>query len=727
MSWRALWPVLALALIALIPTGKFIFGDLVPAPVDQIHLLPPWNGPTPESDWDTLQIDGALQFLPWRDFMLDSMRAGWVPLWNPHTLGGTPFLANSQSAPLYPLHWLWPLDAESLLGFSAWLHIFVGGLGTYILCRRLGGNELGGIIGGTAFQLSAFLVSWIQLPSVGMTASWIPWCLLGVLRLYEEPSARSVAKLAISIGLLLLAGHIQIAVYGLVAAGLYGLWLITFAVFRRSKDIGKILVAGGAALLIGLSMAAPQVVPSVQNALNGHRVSAASEASWQAHKGQALHSNHLLTLFIPQFFGMPHDAESFGPILTGYWLAYQEPGRNYAELALYVGPVVLPLAIFSFVAWWRRPELAFFGLLTAFGLLIALGTLADKALYFSLPGWSATGSPGRAAILVALGLCTLAGAFIRDHAERPSRLGILSAAGAVLLALAGAYAVRQAIPPQIAEAFGLPSLIPIAAFAISLVLFLLRGAAAAAVLAVAQIVILGVTHRAINPGSERGLFDREFAGLEQLQGKSIAVVNKQWFLLGLPLNQNSVAPPNSLLPYNITEIGGYDSIIPRPTKERLDEVNGQDSAPRANGNMMLIKPIFEPLKARQAGAEYAMSAFPLDLEVVYEGAGWNLYRLPGEDPRSFVKSEGYTQKVLSWAGAGREQTRNWLNSPAGDGWEMSFPSYDYKAGTVTATYSPHSYRAGFLVALFGISAAVALSCVRSRRDESQTGTENPRP
>ena len=114
---RRLGIALVFALVALMPTWQFVFGGKVPAPVDWVHHMAPWNEPEPKSAYDILAMDGALQFLPWRDYMLDSYRAGHVPLWNPNTLGGAPFLANSQSAPMYPLHWLWPFDAESLLGF----------------------------------------------------------------------------------------------------------------------------------------------------------------------------------------------------------------------------------------------------------------------------------------------------------------------------------------------------------------------------------------------------------------------------------------------------------------------------------------------------------------------------------------------------------------------------------------------------------------------------------
>ncbi|MER3462979.1 MAG: hypothetical protein C4342_08445, partial [Armatimonadota bacterium] len=111
----AVLPVAVCACVALLPTFPFVLQGKTPAPVDHAHRFPPWNQPQPNYRWDILQMDAVLEFLPWRDYMLETERSGEVPLWNPYTFLGVPFLANSQSAPLYPLHLLWaatPFSAE---------------------------------------------------------------------------------------------------------------------------------------------------------------------------------------------------------------------------------------------------------------------------------------------------------------------------------------------------------------------------------------------------------------------------------------------------------------------------------------------------------------------------------------------------------------------------------------------------------------------------------------
>ena len=56
-----------------------------------------------------------LQFVPWRQFALNSIRQGHLPLWNPMLGMGAPLLANYQSALLYPPNILLGIKLFNLL------------------------------------------------------------------------------------------------------------------------------------------------------------------------------------------------------------------------------------------------------------------------------------------------------------------------------------------------------------------------------------------------------------------------------------------------------------------------------------------------------------------------------------------------------------------------------------------------------------------------------------
>src|SRR5438309_253742 len=189
MNWlRRRWPILFLAFAPVLPLWRAIcLGEAI-GPWDQIRAMAPWRGPTPQQPWDVLQADGVLQFAPWRSLVFEAWSKGQLPLWNPYELMGTPLLANSQSAGFYPPHMVMGLFHVPLypaMTFLAWLHLFWAGLGVYLLVRRLGGVKTGAAIAGVSFSLSAFMVTWIALPSVITTVSWIPWvlaCIFGVFQ-----------------------------------------------------------------------------------------------------------------------------------------------------------------------------------------------------------------------------------------------------------------------------------------------------------------------------------------------------------------------------------------------------------------------------------------------------------------------------------------------------------------------------------------------------------------
>lgn len=696
---------LLLALVALLPTWKFL-GGAVPAPVDWAHHSAPWNEPEPQSAYDILAMDGALQFLPWRDYMLQSYRAGHVPLWNHASLGGTTFLANSQSAPLYPLHWLWPFDAESLLGFSAWLHLVIVGLGVFALCRRLGSTSWGGLIAAISVQLSAFFIAWIPLPSVLMTAAWIPWCLWGVLWVGQAASPRSVGVLAGCVGMMLLAGHLQIAAYGLLAVCGFVVWLLVFPTSPTSRTRVLWAVSG---LVLGGMIASPQLLPAIENGRQGHRAAPASAEGWEAYKASAATPLELVTLVSPDFFGTPQPRnEQTG--MTSYRLAYTKPGRHYAEIAFYVGPVVLPFAAFALVGIRRRPQVGFFAVLALLGLAIAMGTPIAQALYFGVPGWSATGSPARAAVLVTLGLCVLAGLGLReDWYKMQLNLRAVSIAGPVIggLLFLAASSVASA---DVTSVFG--SAVPLGVMYSGLVALYIVIMPQFGLRLPAWVWLFAVSNGSY-PGllwSDAGSFKREFPGMTALQNAGrVAVVGDDWSFLTAPTK--TIAPPNTLLPYGIKEIGGYDSIVSAKYKAKLDDANGRDSAPSANGNMMLVHPDADLAKLRAMGADALMAStqFTYDLPVLFDGGNWRLYRLSGEDPQPFLFHEIYNHKKLRWVGEYRSQTRGWLNSPDANGWEMSSATFDFNEKTVLAIYRPHSYRLGLLLAMVGGAAAIALS------------------
>ena len=135
--------------------------------------------------------DFTRHFLPFSLFQQSAILDLRLPLWDPHTFSGHPFLADAQSAVFYPvsnaLLLLTSFDRSPAgrlywLQAEAALHIFLACLFTYMLVRRLTGSKMAAFIAGAIFGFSGYLTGYVPL-QIGIlrVAVWLPAILLLLL------------------------------------------------------------------------------------------------------------------------------------------------------------------------------------------------------------------------------------------------------------------------------------------------------------------------------------------------------------------------------------------------------------------------------------------------------------------------------------------------------------------------------------------------------------------
>lgn len=751
---KRFWPVLFLFLLPVIPLWRCVFLGEAIGPFDQIRQMAPWNGPAPTQPWDVLQADGVLQFYPWREMVLKSWASGHVPLWNPYELAGTPLLANSQSAALYPPHivlGVLHVPTAPAMTILAWLHLFWAGLGTYLLARRLGASKEGALVAGASFELSAFLLTWTGLPSVITTVSWIPWVLAGALTLFESATLKRAVLLSAAIGMMILSGHLQFVAYGFMALVLLAIG--TAGAAKRAKPLLPISLA----MIAGVMLAAPQLLPVLQYGQFSHRRGTATEDGYTAYTAGAIKPFELGNLFTPYALGSPREPVDIGgQKISAYWPAVAKQGANLAESAVTIGPFVLGLL---FLVPWRDRRLwpiAGIGLLA---LLLALGTILNKPLYFLIPGWSSTGSPGRIIALFVLACCVLAGvAFGNKSSEKDNTraiaLVVLVAVLGVLLNLLGGAGASSA-PEQLREAVEAirssssssgQLMIAVAVAAGALVLLMRPSLAKYRPLLVAVPVVLALPFAATIIMTGKPL--EPIAAIDS--NSRVAILNEPWDLLTAA---PATLPPNLPSLSGIHEIGGYDSLLHRDTKSLLDGINGKDAAPPANGNMMFVKPGFDVEKAKEAGVTDVWSRRERpELGQPTSTDGMYRYTLPGSTGR--LAFSGTSAKILvdsgstiriETEGAGILTFRDrympgWTVSV--DGRPMSLGSADSEktsAGSavwkqiglpegshkVAFDYSPPGMSLGFLFALAALLVMGGAFIAQRRADQKQGQAETP--
>src|SRR5918912_4080794 len=96
-----------------------------------------------------------------RKFFVERMHAtGRLPLWNPYLFGGVPTIEAGSGDILYPasiLHFMLPLT--SALAWKLIIHVYLAGVFMYLAVRALGARRILALFAGSAYLLSANLVS----------------------------------------------------------------------------------------------------------------------------------------------------------------------------------------------------------------------------------------------------------------------------------------------------------------------------------------------------------------------------------------------------------------------------------------------------------------------------------------------------------------------------------------------------------------------------------------
>ena len=221
--------------------------------------------------------DFTHHFLPFSLFQQHELLAGRVPLWNPYTYSGHPFLADVQAAIFYPISNLLlaltlPLtDPAARLYFlqvEAIVQVALGGWFTYLFVRRLTQRHDAAMAAGVCFAFSGYLTGYppVQL-AILRTAIWLPLILWLLVRAVDAPRRWGRWLWSGAAGATaLLAGHTQTFLYiGYTATAWTLLLLLLQWRQRRSRRdlataLGGLLLA--AAVAVGLS--APQLLPSLE-------------------------------------------------------------------------------------------------------------------------------------------------------------------------------------------------------------------------------------------------------------------------------------------------------------------------------------------------------------------------------------------------------------------------------------------------------------------------------
>lgn len=684
---RGMSDLIALAFFLLLSLFFFapvLFGHATLIPFDNLFRFPPWDsfaaaqGVT--AAHNPLLDDLVLENYPWKNFILESLRAGELPLWNPYILAGQPFLAAGQNAALYPfgiIFLIMPLTQA--YGVFTALHFWLAATSMYFLARVFRLSPFASAVSGIIYAFSGFMVVSIVFPMIVSAAAWLPAILAMVELSLREENKRRLADATYSpareilfallasilLGMQFLAGHVEVSYYILMVLGYFALWrTIAMSVNWSSRRVDwrqlvrSLLVLGGV-LLLGFSLAAIQLVPLAELVQYNFR---AGSVSYDQVAGWALPARQAITFLIPDFFGNPIDHSYFdifdritkpAPTGTIFWGV-----KNYVEAGAFVGVFALVLALIAVCARiiFSAPRLisrragnpsietipdsvtaqdgvdpfaqipiSLFAVLALLSLLFAFGTPFYALLFYGLPGYNQLHTAFRWIFPFTLCVAFLAGAGIQvikvtgsNHPDYPAvttsllifnRLVRILAAVTlgggllVLLVLFTSFIIpapfiniadRIVASSDLARpvfetgrafySYQLPNFLLFGCSILfsGLILWLSRKKVClprslgsfplwqplAVALVIAELFIIG---RNFYPASDSRLAQFTPPALEFLQRDHSLFRFATYDLPG-----QKVLNANAAMPYDISDIRGYDSIISRQYVEYMSQLAPQD-------------------------------------------------------------------------------------------------------------------------------------------------------
>lgn len=618
--------------------------------------------------------DAGTSYYPRRALARNAWRDGELPLWNPDSFAGTPFLADPQSQALYPPAWLvLPLDPGRQLGLLAFLHVLGGGIGAWLLLRRCGIASTVATLGGCAFALNGFAVKHFGLPTFHATAAWAPWVILATLRAVDEPGGKNIAWLGLAGAMTFLAGQPQIAMMiGYAAAIVAAARLITRPPEGGAGALARSIGALAAAGALAVALAAVQLLPTLELASR----SARTDLPFVTVASGSFHRVDALRFLVPEFFGSPLDRDGIWSSLFVRGDSFYLPNQLNS---IFAGSPLFLLAIAGMVhpRTWRAalPHTLVF----VFFALVAFGTPVAAFAHAFLPGFSFSrlDRAGSLVVFAQLVPAALAVSCLRERSGW-TRRGL----GAVLLAglVVGGLAVQQ-VGPGLPAALGADRAIPagasLATFArtaertwvavaflatLPLAMLLPGGRVAAALPMAAAVVQLALFAAPYRVDRDPASVFPDAPGIAELRDElghdgRFVRFGRVGASLAFPLSP--VLPPSTAAPFGIRDLQGYNALADRRLGETLEAATGEALfshgiwrgrrivAPELDAS--LEHPLFDALSVEAAAAVRSLTA--AGWERTAARAPFGIFRNTEALPRVRLLGRGRGIDAVALAGA----------------------------------------------------------------------------
>ncbi|MFQ5465503.1 MAG: hypothetical protein ACE5EI_06210, partial [Thermodesulfobacteriota bacterium] len=228
---------------------------------------------------NSFNIDIATQAyyeFPINKLVGDLYRRGELPLWNPYQAAGTPLAAQFSTRAFFPYQVIEDMSPVRAWDFFMLGRLLVAGFFTFLFLSLAGLGFPAAFAGGAFYMLSGTFVWFVNLEQLVNVAMMTPVVMYATERLRRSaPRLRDalgeVSLMGVSVGLLLLAGQPEVALYVSLLAALY-YFLGGVGGLRRGGGFAAQGLKFLSSYALGLMLAMPLLLPFLELVRAGYHI-----------------------------------------------------------------------------------------------------------------------------------------------------------------------------------------------------------------------------------------------------------------------------------------------------------------------------------------------------------------------------------------------------------------------------------------------------------------------
>jgi hypothetical protein len=341
-------------------------------------------------------FDVIRELYPWKTLVVQDLKKGNIPLWNPYNFSGAPLLANFQSQVFYPLTLIYFILPQ----ISAWTVMVIsqpilGSIFMYLFATEIGLTSGAALFAAFLFNFSSFANIWMEFTTVWHTILWLPLLLYFVERSVKQKKLTLWQQLLFMFALFssITGGHPQDFINTFLFFIIYMVVRIfTIKGLTNKEKMLFVLNPFSIIITIPFCLASPQLLPTIELFKNSARVT---------HDYVFIINNlivqlwQLPLLFVQDFYGNPATKSN---IFGDYILKTLSIGVT--------GFIFVITTLFTRKRTWHK---TFFVVGTLLILLLTVRNPISELFYhYPIPLLS-TGTPTRVLFVLMLSLSILAG------------------------------------------------------------------------------------------------------------------------------------------------------------------------------------------------------------------------------------------------------------------------------------------------------------------------------